>query len=120
MKSFIEYLNESAAYSYKYTHNQTRLHLGDFFIGIIEQYLRKNNLPIMPSSISNDAVNVRTALNDIFKNCDITNPQSFAKALEKADSRFNVIESGKMLSGRVFVKLKDTHGNPVSLIIKKV
>lgn len=120
MKSFIEYLNESAAYSYKYTHDRTPLHLGDFFTGVIEQYLRRKNRPIMPSSISNDAVNVRTALNDIFKDCDIINPQSFVKALEKADSRFDVIESGKMLSGRVFVKLKDAYGNPVSLIIKKV
>lgn len=119
MTSFIDYLNESVAYSYKYTNNQTRLHLGDFFIGIIEQYLRKNNLPIMPSSMSNDAVNVRTALNDIFKNCDITNPQSFVKALEKADRRFDVIEAGKMLSGRVYVKLNDVYGNPVNLIIKK-
>lgn len=130
MKSFNEYITEAVdaevygKYNYRYstrtdsTDRWTPNHIGDFYVGPLEDYLRKHKLPIVNSSAKNsESINVTRALDHIFHNCKITNPDGYRKALQAADSRIDV-DSVDSIDGRIFIYINGRYGVQEKLTIK--
>lgn len=93
-------------------------HIGDFYNGPLGDYLRKHNLPIVDNSAKNYKVtNVTRALDHIFRNCKITNPDGYRKALQAADSRIDV-DSVDSIEGRIFIYINGRYGVQEKLIVK--
>lgn len=130
MKSFNEYITEAVdaevygKYKYNYSSRTntsdrwTPNHIGDFYVGPLEDYLRKHKLPIVDNSVKNsESINVTRALDYIFRNCKITNPDGYRKALQAADSRIDV-DSVDSIDGRIFIYINGRYGVQEKLTIK--
>lgn len=129
MKSFNEYITEVAdaeiygKYKYNYstrTNSSDRWtpnHIGNFYNGPLEDYLRKHKLPIVSSSSKNsESINVTRALDYIFRNCKINNPDGYRKALQAADSRIDV-DSVESIDHRVIIYINGRYGEQEKLTI---